>query len=161
MMRRLDAGVVVAALGALLLLVSLFLDWYGRDDREGVSGWTVFEAIDLLLAAVALLALSTVLSRAGIERRLPEVSLLLLGSIALAVVFSQIVHDPPRLAGLGPELKVGAWLALAGAALLTAGAVMSIARVSLALSVEHRAPRPGTPPPEPETVKLTDPERPA
>lgn len=165
--RRLDAGAVVAALGALLLLVSLFLDWYGDGGDDGVSAWTVFEALDLLLAAIALLAVSTCLSRTGVERRLPDVSLVLLAALALTIVFSQLVNDPPRVAGLDPQLEIGAWLALAGAAILLAGALMSVARVSLAFSVEHREGRPVDEPPRPaadpetETVKLTPPDPPA
>jgi hypothetical protein len=163
MPRRLDAGAGVAALGALLILVSLFLDWYGTD-RQGVSAWTVFEVIDLVLATIALLAISTFLSRSGFERRLPEAPLLLLGGGALVVVFSQLVNKPPAVAGSDAGLETGAWLGLAGAALLLAGALMSVARVSLALSVEHRermerqpAPRAD---PDTETVKLTPPEPP-
>ena len=63
--RRLDAGAVVAAGGAVLLLISLFLDWYG-DGGLGYSAWTVFEVIDLALAAIALLTLSTFLSLSGV-----------------------------------------------------------------------------------------------
>ena len=164
--RRLDAGAVVAALGAVLLLVSLFLEWYGDGD-EGVTAWKVFETLDLLLAAIGLLAISTCLNRTGVERRLPDVSLVLLAGVALVVVFSQLVNDPPRVAGLDPELEIGAWLALAGAAILLAGALMSVARVSLAFSVEHREPRrvdeapPPAADPETETVKLTPPDKPA
>ena len=157
--RRVDAGAMVAALGALLLLVSLFLDWYGNGD-EGVSGWTVFETLDLVLAALALLSISTFLSRAGVEPRLPDLSLVLLAVTALVIVFSQLVNDPPRVAGLDPQLEIGAWLSLAGAAVMLAGALMSVARVSLNVSVEHRERRPAgeAPPPavasDTETVKL-------
>jgi carbon starvation protein CstA len=163
---RLDAGAAVAAIGAVLLLVSLFLDWYGDGGDDGVSAWTVFETLDLVLAAIALLAISTFLSRAGVERRLPDAPLLLLAAIALLIVFSQLVNDPPRVAGLDPQLELGAWLGLAGAALMLAGAFMSVARVSLAFSVEHREPPAAAPPqpaadPETETVKLTPPDRPA
>ena len=157
--RRLDAGAMVAALGAVLLLVSLFLDWYGNGD-EGVSAWTVFETLDLVLAAIALLSISTFLSRTGLERRLPDVPLVLLAGAALVIVFSQLVNDPPRVAGLDPQLEIGAWLGLAGTAIMLAGALMSVARVSLNVSVEHREPRPvdePSPPPaasETQTVKL-------
>ena len=157
--RQVDAGAMVAALGAVLLLVSLFLDWYGNGD-EGVSGWTVFETLDLVLAAVALLSVSTFLSRAGVDRRLPDVSLVLLAAVALVIVFSQFVNHPPRVAGLDPQLEIGAWLSLAGAAVMLAGAFMSVARVSLNFSVEHRERRPIDEPPPPaaasdtETVKL-------
>jgi carbon starvation protein CstA len=155
MARRVDAGAVVAAAGAALLLVSLFLDWYG-DDTEAFSAWTIFEVIDLLLAAIALLAISTFLSRAGIEPRLPTAPLLLLGGAALVLTASQLIDEPPAVTFADLELQTGAWLALAGSALLLAGAFMSVARVSF--SVEHREPRPATPPPETETVKMRPPE---
>src|SRR3712207_1597677 len=102
--RRLDAGALVAGAGGVLLLVALFLDWYG-DERKAVSAWTVFEIIDLLLAGVALLAISTCLSRAGVDRRLPDVSLVLLGVVALVLVVSQLINHPPAVNGaeLDPE----------------------------------------------------------
>ena len=143
--RRLDAGAAVAAAGAVLLFVSLFLDWYG-DDGDGFSAWTIFEVNDLLLAGIALIALSTFLSRSGIEPRLPQAPLLLLGGAALVLTASQLIDEPPAVA-------------LAGSALLLAGAFMSVARVSF--SVEHREPRAASPPPETETVKLTEHDEPA
>jgi hypothetical protein len=148
----LDAGGLVAAAGALLLLVSLFLDWYG-DDGDGFSAWTLFEVIDLLLAGIALLAISTFLSR-EVDSRLPQAPLLLLGGAALVLTASQLIDEPPAVALSEFDLQTGAWLALAGSALLLAGAFMSVARVSF--SVEHREPRPGSPPPETDTVKLSD-----
>ena len=161
MPRRLDAGAAVAAVGAILLLVSLFLDWYGDGD-EGYSAWTVFEVIDLLLAAIALLALSTFANRSGLRRELPDAPLLVLGGVALVLTVSQLLNDPPAVAFSELDPQTGAWLALAGAALVLAGGFMSVARVSLALSVEHRdtAP-PAAPSPQTETVKMTEPERPA
>ena len=40
---------MLLALGALLLLVSLFLDWYGP-----LTAWNAFEVTDVLLAALAI-----------------------------------------------------------------------------------------------------------
>jgi carbon starvation protein CstA len=168
MERRIDAGAMVAALGGLLLLVSLFLAWYGGEGDD-YTAWTVFELVDLVLAAVALLAISTFLRRSGVEPRMPEAPLLLLGTAALVLTASQLVNEPPAVARGDFELETGAWLALAAAAVLLAGAFMSVARVSF--SVEQREPRPAAPPPaadpapaadpETETVKLDPPDRPA
>lgn len=155
--RRLDAGALVAAVGAVLLLVSLFLDWYG-DGGEGYSAWTVFEVIDLALAGIALLAISTFLSLSGVERRLPRAPLLVLGGAALVLTASQLIDSPPAVATSDLDPHTGAWLALAGAALLLAGAFMSVARVSF--SVEHREPRPSASPPETETVAMRRPDEP-
>jgi hypothetical protein len=155
MTRRVDAGATVAAVGALVLIVSLFLDWFG-DDREGFSAWTIFEVLDLALAGIGLLALSTFLSRNGIEPRMPRAPLILLGAAALVLTASQLIDHPPAVAGSDADPQTGAWLALAGSLLILGGAFMSVARVSF--SVEQREPRPD---PETETVKMTPPDPPA
>ena len=49
MRERFDAGTGLVALGAVLLLVSLFVDWY---DPSGTA-WSVFEFVDILLALAA------------------------------------------------------------------------------------------------------------
>ena len=157
MTRRIDAGSVVAAAGAVLLWISLFLDWYG-DEGEGYSAWTLFEVIDLLLAVIALLALSTLLARSGVQTQLPEVPLLILGGAAVILTASQLIDGPPAVALSDFELQTGAWLGLAGAALLLAGAFMSVARVSF--SVEQREPPPRPAGSEPETVKMRPPDEP-
>jgi carbon starvation protein CstA len=152
--RPLDAGAAVAAAGAVLLLVSLFLDWYG-DDRHGYSAWTVFEVVDLVLAAIALVTLSTFLSTSGVEPRLPRAPLLVLGSAALVLTASQLIDGPPATALTQFDLQTGAWLALAGSAPLLAGAYLSVAGVSFC--VEQRETRAA----ETETVKMPPPDPPA
>ena len=158
--RRVPVGPLIAALGAILLLVSLFLDWYSRDgDFDGdLSAWTAFEVLDLVLAGLALAALMVLVRELG--ARLPGADglrarlLLPLGALALLIVVSQLINHPP--AGIGRDPDVGIWLALAGSALMLAGALLAAARVSLAVDVERRegaeAPEraPGTVPTPPE-----------
>ena len=140
--QRLPLGPLIAALGAVLLLVSLFLDWYGGDDG-GVTAFTVFEALDLVLAALALAALGALVAELG--GRLPAIgdrlrqAAVAVGGLALLIVLSQLLNEPPVVAAVssvsqdevGPD--VGLWLALAGAALMLAGALLGAARVSLAV----------------------------
>ena len=52
MTRRFEVGPILVALGAIVLLVSLFLDWYGR-----LTAWDAFEVVEVLLAALAVTAL--------------------------------------------------------------------------------------------------------
>jgi len=68
--RDLDGRRLLAGLGALALLISLFLDWYGQRHPIGSSGgapdvgitaWTSFELIDILFAALALATLAWVI----------------------------------------------------------------------------------------------------
>ena len=73
---------------------------------------------------------------------------LVIGVVALVVVLSQLVNHPP--AGFERDVETGLWLGLAGAALMLAGAILSTARIAIA--VEPRRPgaassRPAEPPP--------------
>ena len=145
MPRRFDIGALLAGVGAVLLFVSLFLDWYDVGSGEqavSVSGWTVFEVLDLLLVVLALMTLEATAARFGLAPDGPARLLPVAGGLALLIVGSQLVNFPPELAVLGDDAQTsvatGGWLALAGAALMFAGGVFSLARVSVTLSFEER-----------------------
>src|SRR3954467_557744 len=57
MPERINGGQALVAIGAIVLLVSLFLSWY----EPGLTAWTVFEVWDLVLAAICVAALATLL----------------------------------------------------------------------------------------------------
>lgn len=145
---RIDVGPLIVIPAALLLLVSLFLDWY----EPGLDAWKVFEVLDLVLAATALACLLAAAGRLGtalpgaraVSRALPA-----LGILALVIVASQAINHPP--AAVGEDADTGLWLALAGAALLALGAVLSTSRISLAVNVEGSGSSRGE---EPETAPL-------
>lgn len=128
--RKLDAGALLVAAGALLLVVSLFLDWFGLADRTAISGWDAFEVLDLVLVAAAVAAVAAAFGRLD--------SRVLLGAAALAVVVvgSQLIQPPP--AGQGTEREVGAWLALLGAVGMLAGAALSAAQIAVTVDVSGR-----------------------
>jgi hypothetical protein len=139
-------GPLVASVGALLLVVSLFLNWY-----EQVTGWTVFELADLLLAGLALWALVGLAGALGLVRA-PDTAVLVLAPalLALVVVLTQIVNDPPAVAGpAGPEKDIGIWLALGGAGLMALGAVLATTHISLTVEGRKREPAPRDGAPEP------------
>ena len=137
--QQVPLGSLIAGGGALLVIVSLFLDWY-----DDVSAFTVFEVLDLVLLALAIASLLAAAEGAGL--RLSDRSALaggralLIGFVTLVIVFSQAVNSPPAVqqSGNGPE--VGLWLALAGSVLMVAGAVLGAARLSVAVDVERRGP---------------------
>jgi hypothetical protein len=152
-------GPVIAAIGAILLIVSLFLDWY-----EGITGFTVFEFLDLLLTGMAILMLVSLaeaigLIRSGLGPGIP----LVVATLALVVVLTQVVNDPPAVAGpRGTDQDTGLWLGLGGAALMVAGAVLSTARIALAVEPRERRVRTTTPaaPPDDEAPTVRDEPRP-
>ena len=133
MTRRIEAGPVLVGLGALVLLVSLFLDWY----QPAVTAWEAFEVLDLLLAALGIAAL---VGAAGAIR--PDATVIerhwlpvIVAAIAIIVV-SQILDPPPVLVDGDPDM--GAWLALGAAAVMCIGTLLTLGRVSFALTVEGR-----------------------
>jgi hypothetical protein len=127
---RFDAGTGLVAVGAVLLLVSLFIDWY----RPGGDAWAVFESIDLVLAGAAisaLLAMAPRLGNGGLGRALPIIS-----AAAFVVVAVQLIDPPPVVSD--SDLRTGAWLALAATAVMAAGSLLSAASISITVDVRGR-----------------------
>jgi hypothetical protein len=127
---RFDAGTGLVAVGAVLLLVSLFIDWY----RPGGDAWAVFESIDLVLAGAAisaLLAMAPRLGNGGLGRALPIIS-----AAAFVVVAVQLIDPPPVVSD--SDLRTGAWLALAATAVMAAGSLLGAASISVTIDVRGR-----------------------
>jgi hypothetical protein len=149
--RGIDGGRVVVALGAALLFASLFVNWYGfgrGPDADGFSAWTAFEIVDLLLALLALAAIASALEPfARANSRISPGVASAAGPAALLLVIISIVNVPPAAQGFDSDLEVGAWLALAGAAVMCAGALLAFNRISLVVAPRDRAPAQTSPPP--------------
>jgi hypothetical protein len=127
---RFDAGTGLVAVGAVLLLVSLFIDWYD----PGGDAWAVFESLDLVLAAAAVCGLLAVAPRfgaGGLGRALPVIA-----AIAFGVVVVQLFDPPPVVSD--SDLATGAWLALAATVLMAGGALLGAASISVTVDVRGR-----------------------
>jgi hypothetical protein len=150
---QIPIGPLIAAIGGVLLIVSLGLDWYGR-----YSGFTSFEFLDLLLVALALVTLAALVAELGLLRTpLRSGTPLVVGVVALVVVLSQLVNHPP--AGNERDVETGLWLGLAGAALMLAGAILATARIALAVEPRQRPPA-ASPPPADQAPTVADEPRP-
>ena len=132
MTRRFDIGPVVLGLGAILVLVALFLEWYGE-----LSAWDIFELADVLLAALAVAGLA-----AAVGLLTPDADYLdrrampwVVGAV-FVLVLAELLNPPPTAGG--QELATGAWLAFGGAIVMAIGAILSLGRVSFAVAVEGR-----------------------
>lgn len=139
--RTIEAGMLLIGLGAILLLISLFLEWY----EPGAEAWDVFEVWDLVLALLAIAALVAVASRLGFGPQRPSTWLIVPAGAALIIVLFAIIDPPPAAAGLPDgDPGTGLWLALAGAVLMAAGALLSVARISVAINaagpLDHGSP---------------------
>jgi peptidoglycan/LPS O-acetylase OafA/YrhL len=114
-------GEVLAGLGGVALLASLFTSWYSG----GVSGWEAFASVDVLLALAAVVGIVLLVAQATQRRPGWPVALGVaastLGLLAVLLVLLRIV-DKPDTDGLAG----GAWLGLLAAVALFAGAWWSM-----------------------------------
>ena len=130
MRHRIDAGSGLVAVGAAVLLVSLFLDSY----EPGLTAWSTFELVDLVLAGLAVAAIVGAANRPGpggaMVRWGPLVAL-----AALVLVAAQIIDLPP---GVDGGRQAGAWLALAATLAMGVGSALAVASVSVTVNVRDR-----------------------
>lgn len=116
---RLGTGDLIAGASGVVLLISLFLPWYGVDlevagaSIDGdVNAWQAMGFIDILLFLVAVFAISVPLARAA--GSLPEdvpagLAVLVAGGFGLVLVLFRLVDVPgPDVSAIpGDTIEVG------------------------------------------------------
>ena len=128
--RNHEAGMLLIGVGAILLLISLFLEWYQR----GTDAFEAFEVWDLVLAVLAIGVLSAVASRFGFGPLRPPSWLIGPIVAAFVIVLFALLNPPPVAAGIDDDASTGLWLALAATILMSIGALLSVARISVSLT---------------------------
>jgi hypothetical protein len=127
-MRRIEFAPLLAAVGGIVLFVSLFLHWY----QPALTAWTVFEVWDVVLAVLAVAGIWVAVASVAWEASPRDGALPLLGGAAFVIVVSQLINHPP--AAQGASVRSGAWLALAGSALMAAAGALKAGNFSLSVS---------------------------
>jgi hypothetical protein len=125
---RLRSGELLAGVGAAVLVVSLFLDWVGP---VGESGWSSLGWLTLAVAIAAILAASWLVFATATARTVTQViAAAVIGTvvepIALIVLVVRTAIAQPGVDAV-TSIEGGAYVGLAGAALLTIGAWWSLA----------------------------------
>ncbi len=145
-LRRLRLGELLALVGAICVIVSLWLPWYENSSGK-LSAWDTFgPAVVLLIAAAAAalgLVVSTITERSTALPVAAGVWSTLFGIIAVIAAIVRVLERPEH----ANMLCAGAWLALAGAILMLVGSWQSMRdeRGSLYESAQP----PPMPPPDP------------
>ncbi len=123
--RRLRLGELLAAAGAVCLIVALTLPWY--ENAEGkLSAWSTFGPAVVLLMLAAIVALALLL--ATVTERTPALPVatavwsVLFGLIAVVAALVRVLERPDH----ATMLCAGAWLALVGAVAVLLGSWQSI-----------------------------------
>jgi drug/metabolite transporter (DMT)-like permease len=122
--RRLRGGEWIALAGAIVLVASLWLHWYGT--RAGLgeqTGWQAFGILDVVLVLLALVPVALAVTQATrASPALPtffSVMTVVAGVLAALLILIRIVAQP------GPNalvtVQAGAWAGFAAAVVVAAG----------------------------------------
>ena len=153
-LRRLRAGEWIVGISGLVLLVALFLPWYG-DDAGSRTGWESLGALDVVLALVALSALAIPIVTAF--QRVPAVPLALQALATLvAVLAGLLVLDMPDWAA---SREWGLWVALAATLGIVVGGMLAMRDERLTSDGTHTD-LTGVPVAQPVEVETVSPPRP-
>lgn len=141
-------GRVLSAVGATLLIVSLFLVWYHVDRDNGVTttstGWDTFPRLRIIILAGAILTLVTAVVA---QVRWVLVARTLLGLVLAALIMRRII-DPPDIAD-PISSQFGVFVGFAGALAVALGGLVDTGRTIAAEGLSGLglgAPRPQLPP---------------
>jgi len=125
---RLRSGELLVGVGAVVLLVSLFLDWVGPVGQSGWSslGWlTLLVAISGILAALWL-AFATATARPVTQVVAAAVIGAVVEPLTVVVLLVRTATAQPGVDAV-TSIEAGAYVGLAGAALLAIGAWWALA----------------------------------
>jgi hypothetical protein len=122
-LRRLRVGEWIVGASGVLLLVALFLPWYGNPSS---TAWESFSVLDLILTLLALAAISVPIVTA--THRVPALPLAvesltaLFGLFGLVLVLFRVLNLPGEAHGR----EVGLWLGLGATLGIFAGALIGM-----------------------------------
>lgn len=117
---RLSYGAVAAGIGGILLIISLFLDWFG-EGPFGLNAWDFFSITDIILLLIGIAAIVFAVVEAGrMQLTLPfnRVRVLtILGIVATTIVWVFILE--------GDHQKFGIFLAGLSSLAILAGGILA------------------------------------
>ena len=136
---RLSQGELIAGIAGFVLLIDLWVDWYGVKLSAGgvlqglnigvsANAWESFSVIDVILFLVALVAIGVAVLRA--LNNLPSMPyppatlLTIAGAVGLLLVVFRIIDTPVDthgVEGIDVTRKIGVWIGLLATAALTYG----------------------------------------
>lgn len=183
MTEKTTTGRLIAAIGGIVLIVSLFLTWYkfeasanvggfSSSSSTGISAWDAFGGIDLLLLLIGLLAIvPAALDIFDLEIELPvDMSFVALGAGAAGaalIVFRVIDKPGPDISYSAPGVEAGVALGfglmvgLAACVAVAVGGFRQMSEGDSGSAPSYAAPPAGAPPMPPQGMPPQPPAPPA
>jgi hypothetical protein len=155
-LRRLRHGEWIAGIAGVVLLVSLFLDWYRGDAAGKATGWESFAVTDVVLAIAAAMGIG--LAVAAATQRTPAVPQALSAltvPVALAASVLALIHTISLPDGASGR-EVGLWLGLAGTLGVLVGAWRSMSDQSFPATARTQIDVTPLPAPKPRSEPAAD-----
>jgi hypothetical protein len=155
-LRRLRHGEWIAGIAGVVLLVSLFLDWYRAGGAAKATGWESFVATDVVLSIAAVMGIA--LAAATATQRTPAVPQALSAltvPVALVAAVLAVIHTISLPDGASGR-EVGLWLGLAGTVGVLAGAWRSMGDQSFPATARTQIEVTPLPAPKPRSEPAAD-----
>lgn len=153
-MSKVSQGQMVAGVGGILLVVSLFLDWISgvtvtvggtSVSAGGGNAFDVFSGMDIIMLIVAVIAIGwAVAAGMGAGATLPSYTGWLVGLLGVALIGWSLGWDLED-----GNAGIGSWLALIASAAIAWGGVGASSRPAIASTAPTT---PATPPPSTPAV---------
>jgi hypothetical protein len=167
---KLSLGEQIAAVSGIVLLIVLFLPWYGVDVSTGVanisasnsaSAWEAFGFVDILLFLIALVAIAVPVARMtdSLPEDVPGATLIVAaGGLGVLLVLWRIIDLPtPDISSIGPvkvdfSRKIGVFLGLIATAGVAYGGWRAMEESPVG-STPAASPPPPPPTPDPPATE--------
>jgi prepilin signal peptidase PulO-like enzyme (type II secretory pathway) len=123
-----NVGRALSAIGALIVVLALFMTWYHVTRSNGVvedtTGWQTFTNLRIVILAGGIL---TILSAIPPQTRPLLIARTLLGLVLFVLILRRII-DPPDLQDATVSSQIGVYAGLIGAILVALGGLVDTGR---------------------------------
>lgn len=123
-----NVGRALSAIGALIVVLALFMTWYEVTRANGAvehtTGWQTFTNLRIVILAGGIL---TILSAIPPQTRPLLIARTILGLLLFVLILRRII-DPPDLADATVKAQIGVYAGAVGAVLVALGGLVDTGR---------------------------------
>jgi NhaP-type Na+/H+ or K+/H+ antiporter len=123
-----NVGRALSAIGALIVVLALFMTWYHIVRADGstddTTGWQTFTNLRFVILAGGIITIGTALV---VQTRPVLIVRTILGLVLAILIFRRII-SPPDLAGADVKAQIGVYVGFVGALFVALGGLVDTGR---------------------------------